>query len=107
MGIDGKQSRVSGMAYTTAGIKVRVELTVPGAMPITVGVVDDSGEWIPLVKNRRYAAGVHLLENDLAFDGRPTTVRVIAGTSKQVTAALKKNTFKDLPTLLIQPVGKK
>ena len=78
MGVDGKQTRVRGMVYTTAGIKVSVELTVPGAMSITVGVVDDSGEWIPLVKDKQYEAGVHLLPSDLAFDGRPSTVRVMA-----------------------------
>ena len=104
-GKDKKQARVSKMVYTTAGIKVRIELTVPAPMAVSVGIVDQSGEWIPLVENKRYKVGVHYLSNILAFDQRPTTARVVGGTPEQLTEALKTGKFKGLPTLWIQPVG--
>ena len=106
-GKDKKQARVNKMVYTTAGIKLRIELTVPAPMAVSVGIVDHSGEWLPLKENKKYTPGVHYLSNTLAFENLPTTARVVAGTPEQISDALKTGNFKGLPTLLIQPVGKK
>ena len=103
-GKDKKQVRVSGMVYTTAGMQVRVELSVPRKMAVTVGILDASSEWIPLVQGQTFKQGVHVLPSSLAFNDRPTTARVIAGTPKQIAEAVKIGKFKGLPTLLIQPV---
>ena len=104
MGKDNIQARVSKMVYIARGIKVRIELTVPKRMAVSVGIVDNSGEWITLVEKKNFTPGVHFLPNSLAFEDRPTTARVVAGTPAQISKALETGKFKGLPTLVIQPV---
>lgn len=82
----GEQIRATDAVEVRAGDRLRFEVTLAEAAPLTLGV-QEGDTWTPLVEARPLPAGTHLLEATVQVDDRPTHVQVLAGPADAVERA--------------------
>jgi len=90
---DGVQERNAPAFTMRPGDQLRIELTLTERRVISVGVLEDTGGFLPLVEAATLDAGLHVLEPALRVDSHPTASTVIAGSPDAVQRAI---TTRDL-----------
>ena len=84
---DGAQERLVGPVSVRAGDRLRVEVALPAPGPLSAGVLDDQGQWVPLIAPSEMSAGTHFSERAVRFDATPTRGRLLVGSPEDVSRA--------------------
>ena len=98
---DGQQVRVTTEVSVRAGDRLRAEIAVDGARPITCGVLTDDGEWALVLPPTLLEAGTHYSDKSVRIDDRPTAGFVIAGEPGAVDAARATRSFEAVSVIPI------
>ncbi len=104
---DGLQRRHVTPVDLLPGDRLRVELTVPIAEPLTIGLYDETGRtWIALAEDTAYEPGAHVLSSTFEVDARPMTARIVVGSPAAVTHAIDSGDFSQVVTLPLLSRGR-
>ena len=100
-GGQAKPRRVSGAVNLTKGDKLKLELIVTGRSSLSVGLLEQTGEYVPMVDHKTFEAGTHALADAKLIESRRISGLVVVGDALEVSQALRKGQIKQLVSLRI------
>lgn len=100
---DGQQFLIYGQAKLRQGDVVRVQLELAGPTVITVGLLQESGEWTAILVDTELDRGVHTLSNPIGVGPNGTVGWVVAGGPEVVQQATSTRRFGTVMTVRLAP----